>query len=102
MKNTYQANSQQSIFDVALQHYGDIEGVAWLLKDNPTILNEDGLFDLSAPLRIGKAKIDVYVLDSYAGYIPVTEGLDDGYESVLIDEHGDYLIDDNGETPIAF
>ena len=29
-------NSRQSIFDIALKHYGSIEAVAWLVADNPT------------------------------------------------------------------
>jgi predicted ABC-type sugar transport system permease subunit len=36
------ANKQQSIFDAALQVYGDIEGVAFLLADNPDLLQPDG------------------------------------------------------------
>jgi hypothetical protein len=102
MKAEYRANSQQTIFDIALQFYGSAEGINFLMQDNPGLINDAGLFDLSAPLKIRKANIDPIVLAIYDGYIPVTDGIEDGYEYVLIDENGDFLIDENGDTPTAF
>lgn len=30
-------SKQQTLFDIALQMYGDIEGVIWILEDNPEV-----------------------------------------------------------------
>ncbi len=31
--------SRQSVWDIAIQYYGSINGVEYLLKDNPTVFN---------------------------------------------------------------
>lgn len=38
---------RQSIFDVALQYYGDVSGIDFLLSDNPTL-------DLNSSLQQGQ------------------------------------------------
>lgn len=34
----------QSIFDVALNFYGSLDGLEWLIGDNPNNLDTDGIF----------------------------------------------------------
>lgn len=38
---------KQTIFDVALQYYGAVEGIGLLLEDNPTL-------ELDVPLQFGQ------------------------------------------------
>lgn len=40
---TIQVKPQQSIEDVALEHYGAVEGVEHILNDNPLVFNAGGL-----------------------------------------------------------
>lgn len=105
IKVLYQPNVQQTIFDVALQHYGSVEGLSLLLSDNRSLINEQGDFDLTQLLKVQPKKaVDAFVLSEYRKkynyYIPVTQGID-GTEYVLIDENGDYLTDDGGDAIIS-
>lgn len=34
---TYTATTQQSLFDIAVEVYGDVQAVFWLLADNPAL-----------------------------------------------------------------
>ncbi len=34
---TYTVKPQQSLFDIAIEVYGDVEGSFWLIEDNPGI-----------------------------------------------------------------
>ena len=38
LMNEVAVKRDQSLFDVALQEYGDIEGVFWLVQDNPALM----------------------------------------------------------------
>ncbi len=100
MKKVYQSLAEQTVFDVALMHYGDVEGVAWLLQDNPDSINEEGIIPNGLPYAVGSEVKSSRVVVGYNGYVPVTDGtLTESF--VLIDNNGDYLIDDLGETPIS-
>ncbi|MGA0556524.1 LysM peptidoglycan-binding domain-containing protein [Larkinella sp. VNQ87] len=35
--NEYRVISGQSLLDIAIEAYGDVEGLHWLLEDNPTL-----------------------------------------------------------------
>lgn len=39
---TYKSGAEESFFDVVLRQYGDLNGVARLLSDNPGLLNANG------------------------------------------------------------
>lgn len=39
----YRSNIQQTVFDVALMQYGGVEGLVFLLADNPALVQENGL-----------------------------------------------------------
>lgn len=70
---TILVRSGQTIFDIALQYYGDIEGLKYLLEDN------DGL-DLSVPLlpkqkiQIRNSIINKPVVNEFLKFIPVSNG----------------------------
>lgn len=36
--NFYTVLPQQSLFDIAIEVYGDVDAVFWLLDDNPTLI----------------------------------------------------------------
>lgn len=96
-KRTYKANEMQTVFDIALQFYGSVEGVAYLLIDNFTsLINKDGNFDLSQSVKIRKETINAHVLKVYDSYIPCTSGIGNN-DNYLIDDNDNYLIDDNGD-----
>lgn len=40
MERLIKISDEQTIFDIAIQFYGDIEGVIWLLEDNPSLTIE--------------------------------------------------------------
>ncbi len=89
---------EQTIWDVALQHYGSVEGVEYLLEDNPNCINADGVIPNGQSYRIRRnVYTDKKVVLGYEGYIPVTDG---GIDTavVLIDENGDYLFDESGDV----
>lgn len=73
----YRSSQMQSMFDVALQHYGDLqEGLRFLLTDNQTIIDNNGkLLHGAASLRIRDETVNDRVLDYLTGrsIIPVTE-----------------------------
>jgi len=39
----YHSTSQQTVWDVALQHFGDASGIAILLRDNDDLVSTNGL-----------------------------------------------------------
>lgn len=97
----YKSLLEQTIWDVALQHYGDVEGVAFLLADNIGCIDANGIIANGQiyKIRTGTA-VDERVILAYEGYVPVTDGGADAL-AVLIDENGDYLIDDGGDTLVS-
>jgi hypothetical protein len=70
----YQSGSQQTIFDVALVCYGSLEGLAWLLADNPEVLQSDGtLAQFGATYRTRKEVVDARVVSRLLR-LPVATG----------------------------
>lgn len=91
---TYVPLQEQTLFDVALQYYGSTEGVAMIIDDNPSCIDEAGIMQ-NIPLLIRhNAALVPEVVAGYGTYIPVTEFLATD-DTVLIDDNDDYLIDDN-------
>lgn len=72
----YQSSSEQSLFDVALQHYGSIQdGIAWLISDNPSVIDENGkLLHGNATLQIRNETANLATVDflQSRSIIPVT------------------------------
>jgi hypothetical protein len=68
----------QSLFDIALQAYGSIEGVFGLLADNPTKLT--AITDFPTPgteLKVTGAALNKFVVAEYSDYniVPATAAL---------------------------
>lgn len=74
---SYQSSQMQTMFDVALQHYGSIQdGLAFLLNDNKHIIDEHGkLYHGATTVNIRKDTNDNRILKYLSDYevIPVTE-----------------------------
>lgn len=47
---TYQANSTEDVWGLALNLYGNAAGIAWLLEDNPTLVDGDGLAEVASQI----------------------------------------------------
>lgn len=70
---TYTSNNQQTIFDVALMVYGSIEGLLYLIEDNPEIIKGDGtIAQFGATYQIREAIINPVVLEQMQSVIPAT------------------------------
>ncbi|MFC0182511.1 hypothetical protein SAMN04515674_101471 [Pseudarcicella hirudinis] len=52
----YQVKQKQTLYDVALQFYGDIAGVQWLIEDNALTSLTDPITNLSLEIRDDKIK----------------------------------------------
>jgi hypothetical protein len=91
----YKSLQEQTIFDVALQMYGSIEGIAWLMEDNPSLIDAEGNIPFGFSYKIReKETLDQRIVNGFNGYIPVTEGLENGEQFVLVDDNGNAVIDD--------
>ncbi|GAB3734904.1 hypothetical protein [Spirosoma lituiforme] len=66
----YKVLIQQSLFDIAIEVYGDVEGIFWLLADNPQLI---GLTDRLQPdqtLHLREDKINPRQADELDIYGP--------------------------------
>jgi len=96
----YRSNSQQTLWDVALQYYGDANGVAWLLEDNPGLIEIDGLVkEGRVSHRIRKSRANLPIWGQMVDYVPAT-GLEPTKRKaeVLMDDEGNVLMDDEGNV----
>lgn len=64
---------RQTIFDVALQYYGDVEGIGFLLLDNPTISLDDPLA-YGQKLNIRNEVKNQTIVNEFLNYTPVSNG----------------------------
>lgn len=48
---TITARQGQTIYDLAIKHYGDIEGIDWILEDNPGLDIENEIDGMQVILR---------------------------------------------------
>lgn len=88
----------QSAFDIAIQEYGSIEGIAWLLEDNQDIgLNLNSNIRPGTELIIRNAVINQAVVDKLTRditYLATHEAADEPYlggDFDLDDFNGDFL-----------
>jgi hypothetical protein len=64
---TYTATKGQKLFDIAIQEYGDIDGVAWLCEDNNiTVIPYDFPGTLSSDLGGTTLKMRVQTINPKA------------------------------------
>lgn len=68
--NSYTAIAGQTLYDVALEVYGDIEGIWWLLEDNPGL--ELGLsLPAGLALSIRAATMNRQTIKNLRDYFPL-------------------------------
>lgn len=70
---TITVQPRQTIFDIAIQYYGDVEGVDFLLLDNPDLsLNNDLVYGQKLTIR-DEVKNSV-IAGEFLNYTPVSNG----------------------------
>lgn len=93
----YTSNSQQTVFDVALMHYGSVSGLAYLLADNPDLVQSDGTIrQFTVAHKIQRyVAVDERIKARMLVLIPCTEGsgLDDG--TWITEDGQNWITDDN-------
>jgi hypothetical protein len=63
---TIMISEGQNLFDLALQQYGSIEGIFWIIEDNITVVNSiDASLVAGMVLNIRDAVIDSEVINYY-------------------------------------
>lgn len=66
----YEIKPGQSLFDIAVEVYGSVEGVAWLLQDNPVVPGPTGPILPGQILLIRDEKINARMVENLAAYAP--------------------------------
>lgn len=88
----------QTVFDVALQHYGSLEGLLWLLEDNPQLLEPSGRiaqFKVNHKIRRGEFIVKPQLSYPY----PASEGtIHPEEENAWINENGTTWITEDGQN----
>jgi hypothetical protein len=95
----YQSNVSQTIFDVALGAYGSVEGLLFILQDNPQLLQQDGTI---AQFRIEhKIRKNVAVNKEVKSFLPypypATEGNNTNSFTFWIEDDGRIWTNDNNQ-----
>ena len=85
----------QSIWDVCLQHYGSLDAIGRLLKDNPALFGKEGRFEKVELVRVGGQVLKPRVVDYFAtrppsGELPPEWVANQGF---LVEDTGRILID---------
>ena len=101
----YTVQYGQSIYDVAVQVYGDVNGVGALLRDNPDIdlgtvlvagqVLETGTVDVTDSDTVNFLKNNEHVVTNFDGEGEFTDP--DLEENFLVTEDGDYLVTEDGD-----
>jgi hypothetical protein len=68
--NSYTIRPNQSLFDIAVETYGDVEGVFWLLKDNPSLPGVTGPLVAGETLAIRPERINARSANYLADFAP--------------------------------
>lgn len=64
--------ARQTVCDIAIQYYGSISGVEWLIADNEDILQPEDLEGVQIVIRDDEVK-DQRIVNYFANKIIVTE-----------------------------
>lgn len=65
---TYQAQNGQSLLDLAIQFYGDIQGIYWILQDNPQLQSMIDNIRAGDKIKIRASQIDKQVVAKCTQY----------------------------------
>lgn len=99
----YRSNSQQTVWDVALQFHGDAAGLAEILTANPSLINGDG--SVSQGLVVHKLNQTIRnrpIWERMIDYVPSTGLIPDKRKIVaLVDDSGQALVDDEGNVLVT-
>lgn len=75
---SYQVKPKQSLFDIAIEVYGDVQGVVWLVQDNPHVPGLTGPIAPGEMLNIRQEMINARQAQALADFAPFqTIGEDD-------------------------
>lgn len=89
--------ADQNIWDIALQHYGDVNGIAWLLADNPALVAANGQVESGrVTYRLRPQEINRLVWTRMIDYFPVS-GVSSASSSAWITEDGQPWITEDGQ-----
>jgi hypothetical protein len=61
----------QTIFDIALQWFGDISGIAFIIEDNPSINLENEL-EAGTGINIRDAVINKTIVKEFEKFVPTS------------------------------
>lgn len=87
----------QNVWDIALQHYGDVNGIAWLLADNPELVAANGQVESGrVTYRLRPMEINRLVWTRMIDYFPVS-GVPSAASSAWITEDGQPWITEDGQ-----
>lgn len=67
---TYQVKDNQSLFDVAIEVYGDVQGINWLLEDNPTLPGPCGPVEAGQKLVVRATALNARQQDFLDAFAP--------------------------------
>jgi hypothetical protein len=87
----------QTIYDIALQHYGDVDAAIMLLQDNPELAGFDAVLFAGQKLKIVQEPLNKDVVDYYVknGITPATEV--NNIADYNLTSGGDFGADFNGD-----
>lgn len=68
--NSYTVRPKQSLFDIAVEVYGDVQGVVWLLQDNPTVPGPTGPIEVGQQLVVRGVKMNGRQANYLADFAP--------------------------------
>lgn len=93
----YISNSQQTVFDVALMHYGSVAGLAYLLADNPDLVQTDGtILQFTVAHKIQRyVAVDERIKTRMLALVPCTEGGKPDEGTWITEDGQDWTTDDN-------
>lgn len=68
--DNYIIKAKQSLFDIAIEVYGDVQGVAWLLEDNRSIPGPTGPVEAGQVISIRAEKVNSRAVDYLSNFAP--------------------------------
>ena len=96
LSTAFKSGATQTIFDVALHQYGGLGGLAWLIEDNPELLNPDGTVDqFRVSHRVRPASsVNVDMKAAMMRLKPASEGPVSGSEPWITEDGDEWWTED--------
>lgn len=90
----YTVLPKQSLFDIAVECYGDVQGVVQILQDNPEIVGPTGPLEAGQLIKIREEKINARAANSLKDHAPFqTIGAEDMPKGIGFWKLKDYVIE---------